>query len=196
MTVSTSIYSYATSATSKAYLGGDEKADLVPSVSSTYDVRSEDWNKIVSGLVEAALRTRYGAAPCNYLFSQADCTASQTAAHLIRASAYDADLTEVVAIASGQIVGLSVRAEDARSAGTCTINVEVNGTPTTISCALDGTNTQSHYVRQTPAAAAAAATPDEFSAGDLISVTVTTDGSWAAGTTPSIAVDLYLHYGD
>lgn len=195
MTVSTSIYSYATTSTAKAYLGGDEKADLTPSVSSTYDVRSDDWNKIVSGLVECGLRTRYGA-PCTYFFSQANCTASQTAVELARGSAADANLTEVVAIAAGKIVGLAVFSEGARSAGTCTIKVEVNGTPTTISAVLDGTNAQKHYVRQTPAAAAAAATPDTFAAGDTIEVTVTTDGSWAAGSTPSIAVDLYLHFGD
>ena len=196
MSVSTSIYSYATTSTAKAYLGGDEKADLAPSVSSTYDVRSDDWNKIVSGLVECGLRTRYGT-PCNYMFSQANCTASQTAVELARSSAGDAALTEVVAIASGYIVGLAVFCENQCSAGTLAIKVEINGTPTTISVGLESvTNKQKNYTRQTPVAAAAAATPDTFSAGDTIEVTVTTNGTWAAGSTPSISVDLYLHYGD
>jgi hypothetical protein len=196
MTVSTSIYDLATTATAKAYLGGDEKADLTPSVSSTYDVRSADWNKMVSGLVENALRTRYGASPCNYLFSQANCTAGQSAVALARSSAGDAAITEIVAPSDGMIVGLTVRSESARSGGTCTINVEVNGTPVTIACVLDGTDTQLDYAWQTPQAAEAAATADTFSAGDLITVTVTTDGSWAtSGGTPSVWCDLYLHYG-
>lgn len=194
MTVSTSIWDYTTTATAKAYLGGDEKADLTPSVSSTYDVRSDDWNKIVSGLVEHSQRLKYGCI-VPFFFSQANATASQTAVSLARGSAYDANITHVVAPSAGMIVGIGVRTEGARTAGTLTINVEVNGTPTTISCVINGTSTQKNYTWQTPEAAAEAATPDVFVAGDLIEATITTDGSWAAGSTPSVAVDLYLHYG-
>ena len=176
----------------KTYLGTDVKEDMPASKSAINDIRAEDWNLIVGGLAETAIRNQYGMLAC-YTFSQADATASQTAVTLARNSANDADVTTVVAPLAGRVVGLGVAVEAARSAGTLTINIEVNGTPITISCVIDGTNTQYFYTMQTVVEAVAAS--DVFTVGQQITATVTTDGAWAAGVTPSITVDVYLALG-
>lgn len=194
MTVSTSIYEQATADDIKTYLGTDEKVDSFPSTDTQKHVRAQDFNRIISGLADVAQRTRYGMV-CQSLWSHPNVTASQTAASLYRAGGGDTALIKTVAPWDGFLIGLGVWCENACTAGTLTINVEVNGTPLTLSVGLESvTNTQSNYTSQDTETADDAS--DIFSAGDLIEVTFTTNGSWAAGSTPSVGVDLYLAMGE
>lgn len=187
MGVSTSIYTQTTAALMKSYLGTDEKQDFAPSNSAVYDVRSEDWNKIVAALAEVAMRTRLGNL-CVYTFSVPDATASQTSVAMYRESGADTTRTKVIAPWAGSVVGLAVYGEGARTAGTLTIKWGKNGTEQTLSVVIDGSNTQKNYATQLPAVEA-------FAAGDELTCTFTTDGSWAAGATPSVSVDLLVAYG-
>lgn len=71
--------------------------------------------------------------------------------------------TGVVATHPGSIVGLSVIANAARTAGTATFEVYINGTATGLQVTIDGTNTTKHFASQ-------AAKLDMFAAGDTIDV--------------------------
>lgn len=190
MSVTTSIWDAALTTIDliKTYLGTDEKADLFPSRSSTYDIIAAEWNKIVSGLAEVALRLRYGNL-CQLLFSTPDATASLTNSDLFRASGYDAALTQALAPMAGSIVGLAVHIENARSAGSLVATWTKNGTEQTLAVTIDGTHDQSWYAMQLPGV-------EEFAAGDLLGVSITTDGSWAAGATPSVSAELLVAYGE
>lgn len=115
-----------------------------------------------------------------FLFSQADATASQSAVALA-VHAGDSAITAVPMPRAGSIVGIAVRSEGARTAGTLTVDATIGGTVTGLQAVLNGTNTQTHYATQ-------AKDTDTFTAGGLIGVKVTTDGDWAAGSTPSIVV--------
>jgi hypothetical protein len=114
------------------------------------------------------------------LFSQADVTASQSAVALA-IHAGDAALTEIPVPRAGSVTGISARTEGARTGGTCTVDVTKNGTATGLQAVIDATNTQQHQATQ-------AKDTDTFAAGDRIGVDITTDASWAAGSTPSIIV--------
>jgi hypothetical protein len=190
MTVSTSIYGATLTTLSliKSYLGGDGKKNAEPIHSTEYDIDADEHNRIVAGLAEIAARTRVGNVSVIH-FSQPDATAGQTAVVLARDGAYDLTVTEHVAPWAGSIVGLSVSVENARSAGTLTIHWTNAGTPGTLASVIDGTDDQRTYDVQLPGV-------DTFAAGARLGVTVTTDGSWAAGTTPSLSVDLVVAYGD
>lgn len=80
----------------------------------------------------------------------------------------------------GSIIGIAVASNAARSAGTLTVDVTINGSATGLQAVLDGTNTTYHYATQIPET-------DTFSAGDRLGVDYTTDGSWAP-TTADIVV--------
>jgi len=164
-----------------------------PIYSSTRDLDAEDWNKIVAGLSEVALRNRFGMLVCSS-WSAPNVAASASAVALYRGSGGDTANSVQLMPWAGTIVGLAVRVENARTAGTLTINVEVWGTPIQLEVVIDGSEPQEATVTQLPAAAVTAG--DTFAAGDKIEVTYTTDGSWAAGATPSVDVDLYLAVGD
>lgn len=84
----------------------------------------------------------------------------------------------------GSIIGISIASNDARTAGTLTVDVTKNGTVTGLQAVLDGTNTTTHYATQEAEA-------DVFDAGDLIGVKITTDGSWAP-TTADIVVTVIV----
>src|SRR5690349_6166330 len=98
----------------------------------------------------------------------------------------DSALTQITMPFSGSIVAISVACENARAAGTATFKPTINGTESsTLSAVLNGTNTQYAYGTQ-------AAGIDSFAAGQRVGVKVTTDGSWAAGTTPSVDVEVWI----
>lgn len=77
---------------------------------------------------------------------------------------------------AGRVVGGILNANDARTAGTATLAVRVNGTPTNLTAVLNATDTQftSAFVNH----------PDgvSFAAGDSVGAAIVTDGSWAPTT--------------
>ena len=87
--------------------------------------------------------------------------------------------------APGNIVGISISSNDARTAGTLTVKPTINGTEsTTLSAALNATDTQYAYAIQE-------FTKDNFLAGQRLGVKITTDGSWAP-TTADIVVNMTI----
>lgn len=182
------IFDQATIATIKTYLGTDEKADLFPSQSETYDIRAADFNRILAGLSEVAYRCRFGmivALP----FSYPNVPASQTDLEIYRCGGGDTALLRTVAPWDGSIIGITARTENARSAGSCAVHPSVAGVAQTLEALIDGTNSQKHYASQVPQT-------ETFTAGQELGVMLTTDGTWAAGATPSIDCDLIVSYRD
>lgn len=127
-----------------------------------------------------------GAAVQALLFNQANATASQSAVAIPVVG--DATINEVVMPWAGAVVGISVTVENARTAGTLTVDATINGTATGHQAIVNATNTQYAYNAQSKDA-------NQFSAGQRIGVKVTTDGSWAAGTTPSITAVVWVQKG-
>jgi len=83
----------------------------------------------------------------------------------------------------GSVVALSVRTDDARTAGTLTLDAAINGTVTGLQVALDATNTTFHVSLQDQGL-------DTFSAGDAITCELTTDASWEPAATADIIVSV------
>ena len=182
------IFDEATIAALKTYLGTDEKLDLTPALSEIYDLRSQDFNRLLAGLSEVAFRIRFGmfvALP----FSHPNVAASQTNLEIYRGSGADVALLRTVAPFDGSMVGITARTENARTAGQCAVHPSLNGAVKNLEALIDVTNTQKHYATQLPQV-------ETFSAGDELGVMLTTDGTWAAGATPSLDVDLYVSFRD
>lgn len=76
---------------------------------------------------------------------------------------------------AGSVLGIAVKSNDARTAGTLTVEVTKNGTGVGLTAVLDGTNTTSKATTQSK-------DTDAFVAGDNIGIDITTDGSWAPTT--------------
>lgn len=91
---------------------------------------------------------------------------------------------EVPTIRAGSIIGIAVYSNEARSAGTLTVDATVDGTKTGLTAVLDGTNSQTKVTTQ-------AKDTDTFTAGQRIGVKLTTDGSWAP-TTADITVTVLI----
>lgn len=79
--------------------------------------------------------------------------------------------SEITMPADGYVVGVIVRSNEARTAGTLTVDPTINGTVTGLTAVLDGTNTQTKTTRQGNSA-------DKFTAGQRIGVKLTTDAGW------------------
>lgn len=188
MAVTESIFDSARStlALIKSWLGGDEMLNKVPVYDTERDIDADNWNKIVAGLGEVAARTRKGNLVA-YHFTIANATASLTAQQL-QLIGNDAAIVDVLAPYGGSFVALAVSVEGARTAGTATLTVSEDGAAGTLSAAIDGTNTQYVVNRQLPGL-------ETFSQLGRLGVQLTTDASWAAGTTPSILATLYVSYG-
>jgi len=118
------------------------------------------------------------------LFSQDDVTASQTDT-VLALHGGDAALVNLPMYRAGSVVGISAWTEGARTGGTCTVDATVGGTKTGLTAVIDDTNTQVNSSSQ-------AKDTDTFAADDLIGVKLTTDGTWAAGVTPSIIVCVWV----
>ncbi len=183
---------YTTVGLIKSYLGTDAKVDSPPSKSSVYDIRADDWNKKVAGLADVALRTRPGMLVV-HRYSHPNVTAGGTAVDLYRGGGGDTGLLLAVMPWGGRIVGIGARCENARTAGSCVVNVEITAVQAALAVTIDAANPLRVYTSQLPAAAPS---NDQFAAAAEIGVTYTTDGSWAAGATPSLDVDVYLAMGD
>ena len=76
---------------------------------------------------------------------------------------------------AGSIVGITVKSNDARTAGTLTIAPTINGVAGTITAVLDGTNTTTHFTQQDGGT-------DVFAAGDNLGCTITTTAGWLPTT--------------
>ena len=186
MGVTTSIWDQSTLALIKTYLGGDEHTNDEPIHNDATDVDSTDWNKIVSGLGEVALRTING----NILdlhFYQSDCTAGQTNVDLQRSA--DTVDQDFVAPLAGSVIAISISIENAVTVDDCIVTWTKNGTEGVLQAKLDTVNTLKHYASQEPGT-------ETFDAGDLVGVSVTTDALFAAGVTPTISVDLIIALGE
>lgn len=102
----------------------------------------------------------------------------------VPASQTDISLTgdRWVAPRAGSITAIIVKSTEARTAGTCTVEVRKNtgafgasGSATGLTAILDGTNTVTKVTTQGPGT-------DTFNAGDELYVAVTTSGTWAPTT--------------
>lgn len=120
-------------------------------------------------------------------FYIADAAASQTAVALSPpGEATATDVAEQPIPWKGSIVGLSVAVEAARTAGTLTLQPTINGTAHGDGVIIDDDPTQYNtvtYARGTY----------QFTAGQRIGMDMTTDASWAAGTTPSVVGCVFVH---
>jgi len=192
MGISTSIFDedYNSLELLKTYLGDDEHSNALAIHSDEYDFDAADWNRVVAGLSECALRARIG----NLIalsFSQANCVATQTDVNLTRDG--DSANKRFVAPFKGSVVAMSINCENARSAGTCIVNwrkgTVSSMTKGTLACVLNADPTQIDTATQDPGV-------ETFTAGQVIDVVVTTDSGWAASTTPSLICDLILSLGD
>lgn len=113
-------------------------------------------------------------------FMQADVAVSQSNATLTVAEVRDVAATTDDQNASEgyvipwefEVVGVSVRASAARTAGTLTAEATVDGSGTGLSAALNATTTQSSKSTQPRGS-------DVGSAGGRVGARLTTDGSWA-----------------
>jgi len=102
---------------------------------------------------------------------QDNVAASQSAVALLRPNSR----TEVPMPTGGSVIGIVVFTNDARTAGTLTVDATIDGTVTGLTAVLDGTNTTTKATTQ-------AVDLDTFTAGQRIGVKITTDGSWAPTT--------------
>jgi hypothetical protein len=116
---------------------------------------------------------------------QDNVAASQTAVVL---NLEGGNRTEVVMVRAGAVTGIAVASNEARTAGTLTVDVTINGTVTGLTAVLDATNTTTDTGTQDE-------TLDTYVAADLIGVKITTDGSWAP-TTADITVCIELTEDD
>jgi hypothetical protein len=123
---------------------------------------------------------------------QYNVAASQTAIAMGAAGTLDAtnttthQVTEIRSPYAGSVMGVSIVANAARSAGTLTVDATINGTVTGLQAQLDGTNPQYHSATQAKDA-------DPFNAGDRIGVKITTDGTWAP-TTADVLVAVVVEF--
>ena len=118
-----------------------------------------------------------------YQFMQSDVAASQAAVALDVLGL--AGNTEYTMELAGSVVGIAIASNDARTAGTLTVDVTVNGTATGLQAILDGTNDTYHYATQI-------AETDTFSAGDRLGVDITTGADWEPDGTPDIVVTVMV----
>lgn len=102
---------------------------------------------------------------------QDDVPASQTAVALTLSGGR----TEIPMPADGYVVGVAVFSNEARTAGTLTVDPTINGTVVGLTAVLDGTNTTTKTTRQANGL-------DKFTAGQRIGVKITTDAGWLPTT--------------
>jgi flagellar hook protein FlgE len=106
------------------------------------------------------------------MWGQENVAASQTDVALSAMVSMNFDTIKMTR--SGSIVGISSRLTEDITAGTITIKITKNGTPLTL---------QLVHTSGTGSTAVQAAGIDTYTAGDLIGIQITTDGSFAPTTT-------------
>lgn len=95
----------------------------------------------------------------------------------------NASRAEVPSVKAGSIIGIAVYSNEARTAGTLTVDATIDGSVTGLQAVLDVTNTQTHTATQARAA-------DAFTAGQRIGIKITTDAGWLPVTADITAVVL------
>jgi len=89
--------------------------------------------------------------------------------------------TEYVMPYAGSVIAISIASNDARTAGTLTVDVTVDGAATGLQAVLDDDPTTYAYTVQ-------AKDTDTFTAGQRLGVDITTDAAWEPDATPDIVV--------
>lgn len=98
-----------------------------------------------------------------------------------------ASIVDFVVPLAGRVAGISIRSNEARTAGSLTVNPVIDGTVNTrISAVLDATNTQSHSMLSFE-------DTGSFNANSRLGVNITTTGAWDPVTADVVAV-LYYHF--
>jgi hypothetical protein len=130
-------------------------------------------------------------------FGQSDVAASQTAVAMnvleVRDTAASAD--DVLAVPGYiipwdfEIVGISILASTARTAGSLVVDATIDGTVTGLQATLDGTNTTSHYATQPRES-------DRGSAGSYVGVKLTTVAGWTPVTADVVVAVWVIAYLD
>lgn len=138
-----------------------------------YVAPTNDANARYRGFYRGGLRFHDGHRQTIDGWYQDNVAASQTAVVLSRgpgASSY------WMAPRGGSVTGLIVRSSDARVAGTLTVEVYIGGVATGIQATLDASNTtvSAPFLQSKDL--------DAFSAGAIVDLRVTTDGSWSPTT--------------
>ncbi len=127
------------------------------------------------------------------MFTQDQVAASQAGVAMNIIEAYGGttlsvlDANEYVIPWPFDVVGISVRASEARTAGTLTADATIDGTAQTVQAKLDATNTQSH----------SRVVPRETKrgrAGQRVGCKLTTDGAWAPVTADIVVIVWVLAY--
>lgn len=77
---------------------------------------------------------------------------------------------------AGSILAVSIRSRNARTAGNCSVEVDINGSMTGLIATIDGTNTQNDYTTQ-------AAGLDTFVAGDRLRITYSSSAGFEPDNT-------------
>jgi hypothetical protein len=105
-------------------------------------------------------------------WSRVNLAAGQTNLQLDRPNSQilSSTVSEMEVPFAGEIVYMSVGGSNARTNGSATFTVFLNGATTGFTCVIDGTNTQYHNCSNSG---------DTFVAGDVIDVRVTTTGTWS-----------------
>lgn len=83
----------------------------------------------------------------------------------------DATRTENPMPLAGSVIGIVVYSNEARAAGTLTVDVTINGAVTGLQGVLDAVHTQTHGNTQSPGI-------NTFAKWDRIGVKITTDAGW------------------
>lgn len=117
-------------------------------------------------------------------FQQVDVAASQTDAAL---GIDDANVTDYQMPWGGEVVAVSVRVNDARTAGAADVEPTKNGTALGFQADIDATNTLADYTLNKRE-------NDRFVKGDRIGCNLTTDGSYAPVTGDLVAIVWVLVY--
>jgi len=173
-----------TLASIKTWLGTDILVDSEPVHDATTDLAAQSWNNIVGGVGECAKRTRHGQL-VKFSFRIENALASQTGIQLDAGP--DAVRKTQLSCWAGSIVGLSAHVENARTAGTLTLQSRIAIFTNSLSLVIDASNPSSNRTISLPG-------NEPFTAQNLLDITYTTDAAWAAGATPSVWADLYVHY--
>ena len=116
-------------------------------------------------------------------YAQADVAANQTAVAMnvieVRDAAASAD--DAIAVPGYvmpfdfEVVGISILASTARTAGSITVDATIDGTATGLQAVLDGTNTTAHHITQPRDS-------DRGIAGSYVGVKLTTGASYTPVT--------------
>ena len=161
--------------------GGGEEVARVTGTATAASGRFQLKKGQLTGDLDA---NGYGGLKHTFLFVQDNVAAGQAAVSLKLLC--DAVRTEGILSFPGSIIGIRVYSNEARTAGTLTVDVTVDGAVTGLQAILDATNTQDKATTQ-------AKDLDAFTNAQRIGVKITTSADWAP-TTADIEVAAAAEY--